>query len=180
MFAGMTNLHSVLPDYQYQLMCKQFHQLQAGLQHLPKIQMTEKQRLWYESIGSFHMSKNMQDAVALYPIPGVTDSAQEFQRFLELRNQQIEQLFLGGGGLNPNNKDPFRHITKGRVVRKEYRMMTDFERNRFHDALNQMKTTLIDGISQYDIIVLNHGVNVAPGAHFGAAFLPFHREYVLR
>ena len=65
-----------------------------------------------------------------------------------------------------------------KVLRKEYRMMTDEERNRFHRALRIMKETMVGEFSQYDIIALNHAAQIAPGAHFGVGFYGFHREYV--
>ena len=59
-------------------------------------------------------------------------------------------------------------------------MLTDFERNRFHHALNVLKRTFIGDINQYDTIVAFHQPAVAPGAHFGPAFLGWHREFVFR
>ena len=76
------------------------------------------------------------------------------------------------------NLTPATQTGRPKVLRKEYRMMTDDERHRFHRALRLMKETMVGNFSQYDVIVLNHGATVAPGAHFGPAFLGFHREYV--
>uniref|UniRef100_A0A914WL47 ShKT domain-containing protein n=1 Tax=Plectus sambesii TaxID=2011161 RepID=A0A914WL47_9BILA len=62
------------------------------------------------------------------------------------------------------------------VVRKEYRMLTDEERRRFHSAMNNAKTDMIDDVSKYDLLTVSHTPEQSPGAHFGPALLPFHRE----
>lgn len=63
-----------------------------------------------------------------------------------------------------------------RAERKEYRMMSDEERTAFHAAMNRLKTEEIDGTSKYDLLVIYHTPAESPGAHWGPAFLPFHRE----
>uniref|UniRef100_A0A5S6QQ81 Tyrosinase copper-binding domain-containing protein n=1 Tax=Trichuris muris TaxID=70415 RepID=A0A5S6QQ81_TRIMR len=63
------------------------------------------------------------------------------------------------------------------ALRKEYRMMSDDERTRFHVAVNQLKSDAGQLIS-YDTFVEMHQADRAPGAHFGASFLPWHREYM--
>lgn len=63
-----------------------------------------------------------------------------------------------------------------RVIRKEYRRLTDEERHKFHSAMNQLKTDLIDEMSKFDLFAVFHTPEQSPGAHFGAAFLPWHRE----
>ena len=67
-----------------------------------------------------------------------------------------------------------------RDVRRDYRTLSDVDRASFHAALNGIKSTLIDGMSIYDLFVAFHQANMAPGAHFGPAFLPFHREMLFR
>ena len=74
---------------------------------------------------------------------------------------------------NNNPKDP-------RVLRKEYRMLNDEERYRLHRAMNVLKNTFMDGLSMYDVFVHQHQASVAPAAHFGPAFLGYHRELLLR
>ncbi|KAK2174714.1 hypothetical protein NP493_782g01049 [Ridgeia piscesae] len=69
------------------------------------------------------------------------------------------------------------------LTRKEYRQLTREERRRFHNALNKMKCTFPDPaspVSEYDIFVRMHRCGEAPGAHFGAGFLPWHREFLWR
>uniref|UniRef100_A0A1I8AHN4 Tyrosinase_Cu-bd domain-containing protein n=1 Tax=Steinernema glaseri TaxID=37863 RepID=A0A1I8AHN4_9BILA len=64
----------------------------------------------------------------------------------------------------------------GRVVRKEYRQMTDSERSRFHTALNRLKTKGV-----FDRFVEDHADSErSGGAHSGPAFLPWHREFLKR
>lgn len=63
-----------------------------------------------------------------------------------------------------------------KAIRKEYRMLTDQERKRFHSALIQLKRS-----GEYDKLALIHGrAAVSGGAHSGPAFLPWHREFVKR
>ena len=62
------------------------------------------------------------------------------------------------------------------AVRKEYRTLTDEERNRFHAALRRLKEEQLDGRSKYDLFGHLHSPLQAPGAHWGPAFLPWHRE----
>lgn len=66
----------------------------------------------------------------------------------------------------------------GRVLRKEYRAMSDEERRRYHEAVRRLKSDRIDGMSKYDLLVVYHTPQEAPEAHWGPAFLPYHREYL--
>ena len=59
--------------------------------------------------------------------------------------------------------------------RKEYRQLAAPERNRLHDAINTMKQS-----GEWDVFVAIYRDGTAPGAHGGAAFLPWHREYLFR
>lgn len=63
-----------------------------------------------------------------------------------------------------------------RAYRKEIRMMSDDERRRYQNAIVRLKTDKIDGLSKYDLFVIYHTPEEAPGAHWGPAFLPYHRE----
>uniref|UniRef100_A0A914WVH7 Tyrosinase copper-binding domain-containing protein n=1 Tax=Plectus sambesii TaxID=2011161 RepID=A0A914WVH7_9BILA len=64
------------------------------------------------------------------------------------------------------------------AIRQEIRSMSEQDRRLFVYALRSLKKSMIDGVSKYDLIVmLSHPV-LAPGAHVGAAFLPWHREYL--
>ncbi|TKR68425.1 hypothetical protein L596_024414 [Steinernema carpocapsae] len=72
------------------------------------------------------------------------------------------------------------HMRDGEILkmgyRKEYRMMTDDERNRWHGALNTLKRN-----GEYDRLSSEHqGVGSGSGAHSGPGFLPWHREYLKR
>uniref|UniRef100_A0AC34FE54 ShKT domain-containing protein n=1 Tax=Panagrolaimus sp. ES5 TaxID=591445 RepID=A0AC34FE54_9BILA len=62
------------------------------------------------------------------------------------------------------------------ALRKEYRQMTDNERQRFHSVLQQLKRN-----GEYDRLSEQHRqVGTASGAHSGPGFLPWHREYLKR
>ena len=69
-------------------------------------------------------------------------------------------------------------------VRKEFRQLSDIERNRLRTAMLALHTTVPDlkkpDDSEYDIFVMWHQMSSSPGAHRGAAFLPWHREYLKR
>uniref|UniRef100_A0A914VW86 Tyrosinase copper-binding domain-containing protein n=1 Tax=Plectus sambesii TaxID=2011161 RepID=A0A914VW86_9BILA len=68
--------------------------------------------------------------------------------------------------------------TDFRAHRKEIRQMSDNERQKFFAALNRLKKEKIDGTSMYDLLVIYHTPEESPGAHWGPAFLPFHREWI--
>ncbi|TKR65452.1 hypothetical protein L596_025857 [Steinernema carpocapsae] len=85
--------------------------------------------------------------------------------------------FFRGGQLGP---DGLCHLAGGfplrMAFRKEYRMMTDFERQRFHQVLNQLKAS-----GEYDRLSDFHRqVGTSSGAHSGPGFLPWHREFLKR
>ena len=70
-------------------------------------------------------------------------------------------------------------------MRKEFRQLTEDERLRFGDAVVTMATTIVDpdedpDTSQYDLFVRMHQPCNAIAAHGGPAFLPWHREYLMR
>ena len=84
-----------------------------------------------------------------------------------------------GGGQSTGCEN--QYYTWGpRCERKEYRILSDVERHRLHRALNKAKQSMVGGLSQYDIFVAMHSAQDAPGAHRGAAFLPWHREFLMR
>ncbi|VDN51144.1 unnamed protein product [Dracunculus medinensis] len=63
-----------------------------------------------------------------------------------------------------------------KAVRKEYRLLSDDERRRFHWALRQLKQN-----GEYDKMARIHAeASTSGGAHSGPAFLPWHREFMKR
>ncbi|KAI1721618.1 common central domain of tyrosinase domain-containing protein [Ditylenchus destructor] len=85
--------------------------------------------------------------------------------------------YMGGNGQQGSNACT---LSNGRplakALRKEYRMLSDDERNRFHAALRQLKNS-----GEYDrISVIHSQFATAGGAHSGPAFLSWHREYIKR
>ncbi|VDL79972.1 unnamed protein product [Nippostrongylus brasiliensis] len=82
-------------------------------------------------------------------------------------------FFGGSGGSNCvlANGQPLRM-----AYRKEYRVMTDAERQRYHTAMWTIK-----GNGDYDQLSRIHSsFQTSPGAHSGPAFLPWHREFIKR
>ena len=85
--------------------------------------------------------------------------------------------YMGGNGQQGSNActlsngQPLR-----KALRKEYRMMTDAERDRFHAVIRQLKTS-----GEYDRLATIHSQFAeSGGAHSGPAFLPWHREFIKR
>uniref|UniRef100_A0A183C152 Tyrosinase_Cu-bd domain-containing protein n=1 Tax=Globodera pallida TaxID=36090 RepID=A0A183C152_GLOPA len=85
--------------------------------------------------------------------------------------------YIGGNGQEGSNVcqlangQPLR-----KALRKEYRMLTDDERARYHAALKAIKKS-----GEYDNIARIHSnPTIVGGAHSGPAFLPWHREYLKR
>uniref|UniRef100_A0A914CJV7 Tyrosinase copper-binding domain-containing protein n=1 Tax=Acrobeloides nanus TaxID=290746 RepID=A0A914CJV7_9BILA len=63
-----------------------------------------------------------------------------------------------------------------KAYRKEYRMLSDEERTRFHNALNRIKQNKI-----YDHFhALHYHYSYGGGAHSGPAFVVWHREFIKR
>ena len=75
-------------------------------------------------------------------------------------------------------------IPRPRNNRVEWRHMTASRKAAFIEAVNRAATFIPDpddpGTSVYDIFVRWHRRSNAPGAHRGASFLPWHREYLWR
>jgi len=63
----------------------------------------------------------------------------------------------------------------GECIRKEYRRLTPDEVRAYHAALNALKVN-----RQYRTLITFHRPAASPGAHFGPAFLPWHRCYLIR
>jgi len=59
-------------------------------------------------------------------------------------------------------------------VRKEYRRLTAEEIRNYHAALNTMKNR-----GEYRLFVQYHRSSESPAAHFGPAFFPWHRCFLI-
>ncbi|PAV85952.1 hypothetical protein WR25_23547 [Diploscapter pachys] len=82
----------------------------------------------------------------------------------------LEGTFDNNGGCTlPNGK----FLQKS--YRKEYRLLTQEERDKLHNALWEMKNT-----GEYDKFSRIHRKVENGGAHAGPAFLPWHREFLKR
>ncbi|EPB79862.1 common central domain of tyrosinase [Ancylostoma ceylanicum] len=82
--------------------------------------------------------------------------------------------FFGGTGGSNCVLANGRPLTK--ALRKEYRVLTDDERQRYHTAMWTIKSN-----GDYDTISRIHSqFSTSPGAHSGPAFLPWHREFIKR
>ncbi|KAL6725892.1 hypothetical protein Aduo_007914 [Ancylostoma duodenale] len=63
-----------------------------------------------------------------------------------------------------------------RAVRREYRMLSEQQRERYHNAMNVIKR---NGVYD-DLARLYTKCETSPGAHAGPAFLPWHRVFLTR
>ena len=63
----------------------------------------------------------------------------------------------------------------GKFVRKEFRLLTTKQRRKFKTAVWKMKRSTL-----YDTFHILHHYQESPGAHLGAAFLVWHREFICR
>ncbi|XGW14088.1 hypothetical protein V3C99_000411, partial [Haemonchus contortus] len=82
--------------------------------------------------------------------------------------------FFGGTGGSSCTLPNGRTLSK--AIRKEFRVMTDDERQNYITAMWTIK-----GNGDYDEIGRIHSQFItSPGAHSGPAFLPWHREYIKR
>lgn len=86
-------------------------------------------------------------------------------------------MYIGGTGQQGSNACTMANGQRlNKAVRKEYRMLSDDERQRYHAALRQLKNS-----GEYDRLAVIHSQFAsAGGAHSGPAFLPWHREYIKR
>lgn len=57
-------------------------------------------------------------------------------------------------------------------------MLSVEERDALFRAMNALKHKYIDNVSIWDLHTLVHYPDSAPGAHWGPAFLPWHREFL--
>lgn len=64
-------------------------------------------------------------------------------------------------------------------VRKEYRMLSDTERNNFHTAIRLLKQDTSVPPNKYDALASLHHLNTAQAAHGGPNFLGWHRVYLV-
>uniref|UniRef100_A0A915I8I8 Tyrosinase copper-binding domain-containing protein n=1 Tax=Romanomermis culicivorax TaxID=13658 RepID=A0A915I8I8_ROMCU len=67
-----------------------------------------------------------------------------------------------------------------KVIRKEYRAMTDQERLAFQNAVVALKNKVVNSsYNAFDLHASLHSAAYSPQAHFGCSFIPFHRIYLL-
>ena len=66
--------------------------------------------------------------------------------------------------------------------RREWRQLSQADRNSFIAAFNAMGANNVPGTSEteHNTFVQQHRITNAPSSHDGAAFLPWHREYLWR
>ncbi|XP_055897262.1 uncharacterized protein LOC106066172 [Biomphalaria glabrata] len=72
-----------------------------------------------------------------------------------------------------------RQASAGRCTRKEYRMLTDDERTRYHNAVNALKQDSSVPPNKYDAIAMLHSGETNFIAHGGPGFLGWHRIFLM-
>ncbi|KAI8779249.1 tyrosinase protein tyr-1 [Biomphalaria glabrata] len=95
--------------------------------------------------------------------------------FLYERQEYIKQLYEEAFGNSSRTK---RQIPSP-CVRREYRMLSLFERVRFHNAINTLKRDTSVRPNKYDAIASIHQGTNNRIAHGGPGFLGWHRVYLL-
>lgn len=58
--------------------------------------------------------------------------------------------------------------------------MTNYERAKLNAAINTLKHKMVDNITVWDLHTIIPYPDSAVGAHWGPAFLPWHREFLHR
>ncbi|KAK3107006.1 hypothetical protein FSP39_004789 [Pinctada imbricata] len=96
-------------------------------------------------------------------------------RCYDLTQKSLDYI---GGMLSPYFDENNREKRDPPRIRKEYRSLTTEEREKFHTALNQLKSDTSVSPNAYDVIARFHNFGVARAAHGGSAFLPWHRVYL--
>ena len=151
--------------------------LHRGYYDVPEYNLTYESDAWFYSVGYSEID-------SYPPCPTEYDNGYGSEGYpyeggyIGGDNTYPGEYYEGGGGGGGGDDD--YNLWGPPCTRKEYRQLSDQERNNFHAALNAMKSNSVGGISEYDIFASKHiGAN-SPGAHRGAAFLPWHREYLKR
>ena len=156
---------------------KEFRQGWFSQDQLPSFQVSQEEQQWIFDMSTLHLQKDFAKP----------SSRGEFKSFKEIKQQSLDgsapNCFELPDGLQSQNKyhqlsseDPIPQR-----IRKEYRQLSSEERNSLHKAYNTMKKVFPfkRNISVYDLLVSFHRKDMAPTAHFGASFLPWHRHYLL-
>ncbi|KAK3086853.1 hypothetical protein FSP39_024431 [Pinctada imbricata] len=73
----------------------------------------------------------------------------------------------------------FHHPNAEPRIRKEYRRMTESERNAYHHAINLLKRIPLGKSNRYDVLAAIHQGGAIGVAHEGPNFLGWHRVYLL-
>uniref|UniRef100_A0A2C9K9Y0 Tyrosinase copper-binding domain-containing protein n=1 Tax=Biomphalaria glabrata TaxID=6526 RepID=A0A2C9K9Y0_BIOGL len=95
--------------------------------------------------------------------------------FLYERQEYIKQLYEEAFG----NSSRTKRQTPSPCVRREYRMLSLFERVRLHNAINTLKRDTSVRPNKYDAIASIHQGTNNRIAHGGPGFLGWHRVYLL-
>lgn len=77
--------------------------------------------------------------------------------------------------IHPTTNNRYRRSTFERARRKEYRMLSDEEREQYHLAVNMMKKDTSVLPNRYDAFVEFHGREAGKSAHRGPNFMGWHR-----
>ncbi|KAH7697070.1 CBN-TYR-4 protein [Aphelenchoides avenae] len=165
LFAAFPVVHSQLncaqaPTPAARIVCEQLHRWDTNARSAPPV--TTK--------------------LALPPsIPGMPQIAAELAPVAATPYQCMDLgclcSYMGGNGQQGSNACSLPNGQPlNKALRKEYRMLTDAERDRYHAAVKQIKQS-----GEYDRLAAIHSqFATAGGAHSGPAFLPWHREYIKR
>ena len=154
---------------------------------LPHKKLTDRQWEWFHNL-SVPLDENGELAEPEDDDDGVT-IATNFVTDV-VRNKPTDKIVRKQDQIDDVLSRPKRQgscdtIPKAKRNRKEWRVLKPSQRQKYIDALANLDTFIPDpvgdpGTSAFDLFVLMHRFISAPGAHAGASFLGWHREYLWR
>ena len=151
--------------------------LHRGYYEVSEYNLTYQADAWFYSVGYSEIT-SYPPCPTDYDNSYTSDDYPYERGYTGGENRYPAEYYEGGEGGEGGDDDIM--VWGPPCERQEYRQLTDQQRGNFHAALNAMKNNIVGGISEYDIFASKHiGAN-SPGAHGGAAFLPWHREYLRR
>ncbi|KAH9493157.1 hypothetical protein Btru_022502 [Bulinus truncatus] len=111
--------------------------------------------------------------------PSLDDDDEEQSYYREQQNRYYHHLYVkfiervpGMVGNGP------RQPTTRKCIRKEYRMLTVEERNRFNKAIHTLKQDTSVSPNKYDALAIVHSGPTLDASHRGPGFLGWHRIYL--
>ena len=153
---------------------------------LPHKKLTERQWEWFHNL-SLPLDENgeLAEPEDDDDVSTTTDPIRDVVR-KKLRGKLVRiRDWIDDVLSRPKRQGSCDTIPKAKRNRKEWRVLKPSQRQKYINALGSLDTFIPDpvgdpGTSAFDLFVLMHRFASAPGAHAGASFLGWHREYLWR